>query len=289
MGPSTSTKAIPEVIINYVKHQHTLGVIPTRENVKQHLKGIWELQPWAFGVSNEGLSTADWDSSVYPTFRSMYAKAKNKSGGQKGLECLQIITVEDIDWVFHTETWLKYSAGASLKEMTGTKTETIRDVHTTAQFTLCSIAQRAGLKVYVPNKDRTKKADNGMSIAKEFSEILVNDFIGINHTTKEIDVIFLTEEKDGYQPVKAFEVENSTGVKTGLVRLKALNVKGTIVSTQKAYRKIFDESISSAFSELKDLVRYAEYSKVVRFSETISEFENSIDKKELLSEVLNKI
>ncbi len=40
MSPSTSTKAIPEFVINYVKHLHTQGVIPKREDIKLALKQL---------------------------------------------------------------------------------------------------------------------------------------------------------------------------------------------------------------------------------------------------------
>lgn len=289
MGPSTSTKSIPDFIINYVKYQHIQGVIPKREDIKLALKQQWELTPYVFGSSNDGMTTSDWESSVYPTFRSMYAKAKNNSGGQKGLEELTIVTIDGIDMVFHTPTWLKHSAGASLKEMTGTKLETIKDIHTTAQFTLCNIGRRANCKIYVPNSDRNLKSDNGLTVAKEFSDILVNDFIGYNNLTKEIDVIFLEERNDSYYPLKAFEVENSTAVVKGLTRLKSLGVDGTIVSTQKSYKKIFDDSMENAFAELKGKIKYAEFSKIVRFSDTITDFESSLTFNEIIQEIYKKI
>jgi hypothetical protein len=94
-----------------------MGLIPTRDDLKNSLKKAWELTPWQFGFSNDKMTPADWESSVYPTFRSMYAKAKNDSGGQKGLEELTIITHDGVDKVFHTKTWLKYSAGANFKQV----------------------------------------------------------------------------------------------------------------------------------------------------------------------------
>ena len=289
MSPSTSTKAIPECIISYVKYQHSKGNVPTHEDIKLHLKATWNLTPYLFGTSNDGLTTSDWDSSVYPTFRSMYSRAKNKNKGNKGLEDLTIKTVDSVDYVFHVDSWLSYSAGASYKEMIGVQEEKIKDIHTTAQFTLCGVASKAGLKVFVPPSDTNKKSDNGMCVAKEYSDILVSSFEGLNDVTREIDVIFCEERLGKLVPIKAFEIENSTAVTKGIARLKALGVPGTIVSTKKAYRKIFDDAIKYSFTECKETLKYAEFVKIKTFSENIIDFEESFNKEEVLNELLKKI
>jgi hypothetical protein len=290
MGPSSSTKSIPETVINFVIWQNSIGIVPTRTDVQNHLKKNWELNPFHYGLSNEGNTYSNWESSVYPTFRSMYARAKNNSGGIKGLENqISIVTVDDVDFVYHVPTWLKYSAGASIMVNTNSEGEQLKDIHTTLQFKLCKIGKHAGYKIYVPNSDRNKRADNGLKIYNEFGNELVNEFIGFSNHTKEIDVIFLTETNLGYQPIKAFEVENSTGVVKGLLRLKSLGVDGTIVSTQKSYRKIFDDSMNEGFSDIKEKIKYVEYGKIIRFAESIDELESSLSEDEIILEMNKKI
>jgi hypothetical protein len=142
----------------------------------------------------------------------------------------------------------------------------------------------------VPNNNRTScKSDNGLTIGSEFSNELVDDFIGYNSVTKEIDVIFLKETKDGFLPVKSFEVENSTGVVSGLTRIKALGVDGCIVSTQRSYKNIFDKQLEHTFKELKNIVKYIEGSKIFKMSEDFEEYENSFSKDEILEQIKTKL
>jgi len=269
MAPSSSTKTIPAFVVSYVKHQHSMGLIPTRDDLKNSLKKAWELTPWQFGFSNDKMTPADWESSVYPTFRSMYAKAKNDSGGQKGLEELTIITHDGVDKVFHTKTWLKYSAGANFKQVEEEIEEFKGRTHTLLENSICEIGRKAGYKLYLPNKDKNEKMEDSSTIKEKFSDIIVNEFVGMNNLTKEIDVIFIKEVNGSNYPVKGFEVENSTSVVKGIVRLKSLGVDGTIVSTKKSYKKIFDDSMENAFSDLKDSIKYIDHKKIMKYEKSL--------------------
>jgi len=269
MAPSSSTKTIPSFVVSFVKHQHSLGVVPTRDDLKNSLKRAWEITPWQFGFSNDKMTPADWESSVYPTFRSMYARAKNNSGGQKGLEDLTIVTCDGIDRVFHTKTWLKYCAGANFKQIEDEVEEVKGRTHTFLENSICEIGKIAGYKLYLPNKDKNEKMHDNLTIHEKYSDLIVNSFEGMNNLTKEIDVIFI-EEKDGKNiPVKAFEVENSTSVVKGIVRLKSLGVEGTIVSTKKSYKKIFDDSMENAFSDLKEKIKYIDSKQLLKYQKNI--------------------
>ena len=82
MGPSTSTSTIPQFCIQYVKHQNSLANKVTRSDLKNALKQQHETAPWLFGSSKNGTEPPSWKSSVHPTFRSMYSRMKNGTGGQ---------------------------------------------------------------------------------------------------------------------------------------------------------------------------------------------------------------
>lgn len=291
MGPSTSTKAIPEFVINYVKFQNSSGNIVTRTDIKNALKQILNQTPWMFGTSNNGKESASWEKSIYPTFRSMYSRAKNGTGGAKGLEELKIITRDGVDYIFHVDTFLMSSIGFNLSEIYGGGEQKVaKDPHTTLQFLLCRIGRLAGYKVFVPNNNRNaNKADNGLTIGAEFADCLVNDFIGYNDVTRQIDVIFLEEIEGKCIPIKSFEVENSTNVVTGLTRIKALNVSGCIVSTQKSYKNIFDKQLEHTFTELKDKVKYIDGAKVFKISEDFEEYEDSFSIDEIKEYINNKL
>lgn len=269
MGPSSSTKTIPSFVISYVKHQHSMGVVPTRDDVKNSLKKAWEATPWQFGFSNDKMTPADWESSVYPTFRSMYARAKNSSGGQKGLEDLTVITNDGIDKIFHTKTWLKYCAGANFKQIEEDTEEVKGRTHTFLENCICEIGKNAGYKLYLPNKDKNEKMHDNLTIHEKYSEFIVNSFEGMNNLTKEIDVIFIDVVDGRNIPIKAFEVENSTSVVKGIVRLKSLDVDGTIVSTKKSYKKIFDDSMENAFSDLKEKIKYVDSKQILKYHKNL--------------------
>jgi len=82
MGPATSTSTIPQFCVQYVKHQNSLGNKVTRSDLKNALKQQHKTAPWLFGSSRNGNEPSSWESSVHPSFRSMYSRMRNGTGGQ---------------------------------------------------------------------------------------------------------------------------------------------------------------------------------------------------------------
>lgn len=289
MGPSTSTSTIPQFCINYVKYQNSLAIRVTRSDLKNALMQQHKTAPWLFGTSNNGNEPASWESSVYPTFRSMYSRMKNGSGGQCGMEdSLKVVVVDGVDYVFDKEeTFLKAQLGLAFKEqIEGTEKKPV-DIHTLLQFKLTSLAVASGMKVFVPYKNRNTKIENGMTINSVFGEYLVDSFVGINDITKEIDVIFLEETEQGLIPIRAYEVENSTGVVSGISRMKALTCHGVIVSPHKQYKEKFEKYMKESFTEMKGKLSYKSSSEILKFAETVEEFGgdglDSVEIKKLIS------
>jgi hypothetical protein len=276
MGPASSTFTIPLFCINHVKHQNGLGNKVTRNDLKSALKMQYDSAPWMFGVSKSGNEPASWETSVYPTFRSMYSRMKNLSGGQIGLEGkLKVVTVDGVDYVFDLEdTFLKANIGKSFKQYYEGEEPKPTDIHTTLQYKICEIGVAAGYKIFVPYKNRNIKIDNGLTISGVFGEQLVDDFKGITNITREIDVI-LVDEKDGHMvPVRSYEVENSTGVVSGISRMLALDCIGVVVSPHQQYKEKFDTYMDQSFKEMKGKIIYKSSKEVFKFAEAVEDFQD---------------
>lgn len=288
MGPASSTTTIPEFCIFWVKHQLSQGQLVTRTALKNALKNHFETCPWLYGFNKDG-KRPNWDS-VDGTFRSMYAAMKNNSGGAKAMVgVLKVISYEGIDYIFDLEnTYEKASIGMSLREVQNGGDIKILDPHTESQFRLCQIGAAAGYKLFVPFSNRNKKTSNDMTIAKVFDSELVDVFEGFSKITKEIDVIFLDKIDNKLVPVRAYEVENSTGMNSGIARMIALSCEGVIVDTQNQYKEKFDIYIKDSFSNRKDKLKYRKGSEIFKLSEAVGEYEDAFDKNEIRSLIASK-
>lgn len=291
MGPATSTSTIPQFCIQYVKYQNSLALRVTRSDLKNALMQQHKTAPWLFGTSNNGSEPASWTSSVYPTFRSMYSRMRNGTGGQHGLEDdLRVITVDGVDYIFDKEdTFLRAQMGLTFKQQVEGVEKGPVDIHTQLQFNLTSIGVAAGLKVFIPFKNRNSRIENGLTINSVFGEHLVDDFIGMTDITREIDVILLEETEKGLVPFRSYEVENSTGVVSGIGRMKALTCPGVIVSPHKQYKEKFEKYMKESFTEMKGKLTYKSSTEIFKFSETVEEYSgDGFDMNEVKSLILKK-
>ena len=96
--------------------------------------------------------------------------------------------------------------------------------HSTAQGMLLTLGKIYGYETFAPAADRTARSFQGCPLA---SLSTINDcdgFCGKNslNRVRQIDAIWLAEDNDGAYPVIAFEVEHSTGVRSGMDRLVEL-------------------------------------------------------------------
>jgi hypothetical protein len=290
MGPSSSTSTIPQFCINYVKHQNSLGIKVTKSDLKNALKQQLETAPWLFGTSRNGAEPASWNSSVYPTFRSMYSKMKNGTDGSNGLAGhLKVVVFDGVDYIFDLEdTYLKVNLGKTFKQQfEGEEIKPI-DIHTTLQYKICSVAVVAGYKIFVPFKNRNVKIENGLTINSSFGEYMVDTFIGMTNITREIDVIILEETEKGVYPVRSYEVENSTGVVSGISRLMALDCHGVIVSPHKHYKEKFESYMKESFKQNKNKVSYKSSREIFKLAETIEEFQYETQSLDELKTLINE-
>lgn len=95
-------------------------------------------------------------------------------------------------------------------------------------------------------------------------------------TVKMIDVIWFDEE--GY-PTHAFEVEHTTDITKGLLRLyqtRKLRIKMFIISNQK--NKFETEVSKSPFVAIKDEFIFKNYDELEEFFESVKHFKQVKDK-----------
>jgi hypothetical protein len=156
----------------------------------------------------------------------------------------------------------------------------VENIHTTLQFELCGLGVYAGYKVYVPNGDRNKRAKNGVSINDEFSENLVNHFNQMNSRSDDIDCLWIDKENN---VIKAFEVENSTGVDSGMSRMSSLqlDIPCYIVGTRETYKKKFFELQETSYKKSKIDFIYVDNKIVSREFNSISEHIDAYDSSEV--------
>jgi hypothetical protein len=167
------------------------------------------------------------------------------------------------------------------------KAETINrveNIHTTLQYELCGLGVLSGYNVYIPNSDRNKVIKNSQTINEDFKSHLVNNFKNMNSRSDDIDCLWV--DTDG-NVVKAFEVENSTGVDSGMSRMASLqiDIPCYIVGTQDSYNKKFIELKETSYKSSNINFIYIDNKKISREFNEINEHSDAYD----FNEVRNRL
>ena len=89
-----------------------------------------------------------------------------------------------------------------------------------------------------------------------------------------IDAIWLDEDNDGVFPVYAFEVEHTTGIRSGIDRLVELperyNVKLFVVAPGEAERSTFDGLVGlNKFRRFRERLKFHDYSELEAFYNSV--------------------
>lgn len=156
----------------------------------------------------------------------------------------------------------------------------VENLHTTLQYELCDLGVNAGYNVFVPMSDRNKSVKNGQTIGEDFKDNLVDKFNGMNTRSDDIDCLWI--DNDG-NVVRAFEVENSTGVDSGLSRMSSLSndVLCYIVGTKDIYAQKFTELMETSYKESTMKFTYLNHKQVSREYNSINEHLDAYDYKEV--------
>ncbi len=149
--------------------------------------------------------------------------------------------------------------------------------HSEAEFILLKLGQVLGYDTYSP--DRNEKAyGQKLEDLISFNEIPQFTTPSLLDTIKKIDVIWFEDEF----PVYCFEIEHTTGVTTGLVRLanvSQLNTKLFVVAPEKVLEKFITETkklifrrVRYIFRSYKDLISF--YYRAESYVDTKEKFFN---------------
>lgn len=142
-----------------------------------------------------------------------------------------------------------------------------RDIHTKIQYYLAKIGLMRGYDIWIAYNDRNKVYNNENLNSFSLSEL--PHFAGPNvlQIAKFIDVIWF--KKATAQPVYFFEIEHTTSIYSGLLRLNDVKIdypipKAFIVG-QKARKKAFEVQIQRRTfvqSELYEICQFIDYKEV---------------------------
>jgi hypothetical protein len=138
--------------------------------------------------------------------------------------------------------------------------------HGAAQGMLLTLGKLYGFETFAPANDRTSRSFQGKPLSDFSSVTDCSEFCGANSLARvrQIDAIWLSEDNDGVYPVYAFEVEHTTGVRSGMDRLIELperySVKLFVVAPGEEERSRFDGLIAlNKFRKFRDRLLFRDY------------------------------
>jgi hypothetical protein len=152
--------------------------------------------------------------------------------------------------------------------------ERVSTEHDEMQWRLIRLGQLARYDVWVPRNDQAKQYEG-----HQFRDFVLNEFhhtVDVPRSVENIDVVW----KFGLYSIKsAFEIEHSTSVYSGILRLSDLRAEAPnsnyplfIVASESRRKKVFDELKRPTFSgpclRLHEVIKFLGYEKVREMDET---------------------
>jgi hypothetical protein len=147
--------------------------------------------------------------------------------------------------------------------------------HTEMQWRLIQLGQFAKFDIWIPKSDQGKEYEGHQFrnfVLPEFHEVL-----DVPPTVKNIDVVW---RFGPYSIKSAFEIESTTAVYSGILRLSDLRAESPnsnyplfIVAPEEKKRRVFEElkrpTFSSVGLRLNEIVRYLGYKHIREVSESV--------------------
>lgn len=155
--------------------------------------------------------------------------------------------------------------------------------HGIAQGMLLTLGRIYGYETFAPAADRTTRSFLGKPLS-DFSTVTdCAEFCGKNSLprVRQIDAIWLAEDNDGVYPVYAFEVEHTTGVRSGMDRLLELPERYAaalfVVAPGEEERSRFDGLIKlNKFRKFRERMRFRDYNQLDSlYNSAVKQEENS--------------
>jgi hypothetical protein len=155
--------------------------------------------------------------------------------------------------------------------------------HGTAQGMLLTLGRMYGYETFAPATDRTARTFQGKSLASFSTVTDCATFCGRNSLprVRQIDAIWLAEDNDGVYPVYAFEVEHTTGVRSGMDRLIELPeryaAKLFVVAPGEEERSRFEGLVVlNKFRKFRERMRFHDYKELDElYNSAVKNEENS--------------
>lgn len=164
-----------------------------------------------------------------------------------------------------------------VKEIIEERLENVTTEHDEMQWRLIRLGSLSRLDVWVPASDQNKQYEG-----HRFRDLVIRDFhetIDVPPTIKNIDVVW----KFGPFSIKsAFEIEHSTSIYSGILRLSDLRAETPnsnyplfIIAPEEKRKKVFNELRRPTFSgpclRLDQVVRYLGYDKIREIDEAFKD------------------
>jgi hypothetical protein len=214
-------------------------------------------------LRNNGLSQADFidvDFFIYYLFEYVFNLRFKRD---KKATIKSTLGIQEIPKISKSEI---SAISKEIKEITS---------HSEAEFILLKLGQILGYDTYSPDKNKEaygQKLENFISLNEipQFNTPVLLD------TIKNIDVIWFEDEF----PVCCFEIEHTTGVTTGLLRLyqtSKLNTKLFVIAPTDVLKKFETEMNKMPFNKIKNRYIFRSYEDLIDFYHLA---ENYINKKE---------
>ena len=299
----TSTEALKQIMGMQITIRSKNGEYTSDSFLKRIVEKQYGAFPEYFGMNKNQTGPSDL-TTIQGTRRSgltWVRKTQDKQPIGKGvlnymkdIEGLRYITDQTTGEAYYYIDGVLQNAQLSKQNdpdfIPSYKVETVNrveNIHTTLQYELCGLGVLCGYKVYVPNADRNKTIKNGQTINEDFKEHLVDVFNQMNSRSEDIDCLWVDNNSN---VIKAFEVENSTGVDSGMSRMSSLQIQVPcyIVGTQDNYNKKFNVLKETSYKSSNIEFIYLDNKKVSREFNSINEHLDVYDSIEVRNRIERK-
>jgi len=174
------------------------------------------------------------------------------------------------------------------EEVVEEQIENAASEHDEMQWRLIHLGRLAKFDVWVPTHDQNRQYEG-----HQFRDLVLSEFreaLDVPPTVKNIDVVW----KFGPYSIKsAFEIEHSTSIYSGILRLSDLRAETPnsnyplfIIASEERRRKVFNELLRPTFSgpalRLNEVIRFLGYAKIREIDESFKN-KNEFDANVLLS------
>lgn len=166
-----------------------------------------------------------------------------------------------------------------IKEVMEEQIESAISEHDEMQWRLIRLGRLAKFDVWVPARDQNRQYEG-----HRFRDLVLPEFhetLDVPPTIRNIDVVW----KFGPYSIKsAFEIEHSTSIYSGILRLSDLRVETPnsnyplfIIASEERRRKVFNELLRPTFSgpalRLSKVIRFLGYNKIREIDETFKDMD----------------